>query len=196
MNVANYGGGAPVADQWMWRPPQGAQLNFTLGVMWSKALPANDINGKSLTVMMTYFGMTFPSYLLGISAVQSGVVYMQGSSSAQFSYQTGWQEEAGFSATNGNLLWGPFNVTEVPFSIVYTGGNWAGSGARIELTESSLSVTGYSLTTGLKLWGPTALPNASPFSSLGANCVVADGVAYIWLYGGDVYAYNIADWSA
>jgi outer membrane protein assembly factor BamB len=191
LNVANYGGGAPVADQWMWRPPQGAQLNFTLGVMWSKALPANDVNGKSLTVMMTYFGMTFPSYLLGISAVQSGVVYMQGSSSAQFSYQTGWQEEAGFSATTGNLLWGPFNVTEVPFSIVYTGGNWAGSGARIELTESSLSVTGYSLTTGQKLWGPTALPNASPFSSLGANCVVADGVAYIWLYGGDVYAYNI-----
>ena len=191
LNVANYGGGAPVADQWMWRPPQGAQLNFTLGVMWSKALPVNDVDGKSLTVMMTYFGMTFPSYLLSISAVQSGVVYMQGSSSAQFSYQTGWQEEAGFSATNGNLLWGPFNVTEVPFSIVYTGGNWAGSGARVELTESSLSVTGYSLTTGLKLWGPTALPNASPFSSLGANCVVANGVAYIWLYGGDVYAYNI-----
>ncbi len=191
LNVANYGGGAPVADQWMWRPPQGAQLNFTLGVMWSKALPTTDTNGKPLTIMMTMFGMTFPSYLLGISAVQSGVVYMQGSGSAQFSYQTGWQEEAGFSATTGNLLWGPFNVTEVPFSIVYTGGNWAGSGARIELTESSLSVTGYSLTTGLKLWGPTALPNASPFSSLGANCVVADGVAYIWLYGGDVYAYNI-----
>ena len=77
--------------------------------------------------MTTMFGMTFPSYLLGISAVQSGVVYMQGSGGAQFSYQTGWQEEAGFSATSwGNLLWGPFMLTEVPFSIVYTGGNWAG----------------------------------------------------------------------
>jgi len=189
--VSNYGGGAPVADQWMWRPPQGGQLDFKQGIQWSVPLPAKDTAGSSLTVMATYFGMQFPSYLLGISAIQSGVVYMQGSQSAQFSYQTGWQEEAGFSALDGHQLWGAFNVSEVPFSIIYTGGNWAGSGARVELTESSLSVTGYSLTTGLKLWGPTVLPNASPFSSLGANSVVANGVDYIWLYGGDVYAYNI-----
>jgi len=189
--VSNYGGGAPVADQWMWRPPQGGQLDFKQGIQWSVPLPAKDSAGSSLTVMATYFGMQFPSYLLGISAIQSGVVYMQGSQSAQFSYQTGWQEEAGFSALDGHQLWGAFNVSEVPFSIIYTGGNWAGSGARVELTESSLSVTGYSLTTGLKLWGPTVLPNASPFSSLGANSVVANGVDYIWLYGGDVYAYNI-----
>ena len=191
INVANYGGGAPVADQWMWRPPQGGQLSFANGIEWSVPLPEKDTAGQSLTALTTYFGMTFPSYLLGISAIQSGVVYLQGSQSAQFSYQTGWQEEAGFSSLDGHQLWGAVNRTEVPFSIIYTGGNWAGSGAYVELTESSLSVTGYSLTTGQKLWGPTALPNASPFSSLGANSVVANGVDYIWLYGGDVYAYNI-----
>jgi hypothetical protein len=42
------------------------------------------------------------------------------------------------------------------------------------------------------LWGPISLPNARPFSSLGANALVANGVIYIWMYGGDVYAYNIA----
>lgn len=192
-NVANYAGGEPVADQWMWRPPKGGQLDFQDGVQWSKPLPAKDTDGKSLTVMTTFFGMQFPSYLLSVSAVsvKDDVVYLQGTASAQFSYQPGWQEEAGFRASTGELLWGPFNVTEVPFSIVYTGGNWAGNGARIELTESTLSVTGYSLKTGQKIWGPTSLPNASPYSSLGANCVVADGVAYIWCYGGDVYAFNI-----
>jgi outer membrane protein assembly factor BamB len=196
LNVANYGGGANVADQWMWRPPQGAVLDFNLGVQhdanWPAAMPARDANNNSLTVMMSYFGYTYPSYLLGISAVQSGVIYTAGTAGAAgFAYQSGWEEEAGFSQTTGKLLWGPFNVTEVPYSIIYTGGNWAGSGARIELTESTLTVTGYSLTTGAKLWGPTALPNVSPFSSLGANAVVANGTAYIWGYGGDVYAYNI-----
>ena len=192
-NIANYGGGAPVADQWMWRPPKGVQLDFTMGVVWSKPLPANDTDGHSLTIMTTMFGMQFPSYVLSISSVtvKDNVVVLLGSGAAQFFYQTGWQEEAGFSASTGDLLWGPFNVTEVPFSIVYTGGNWAGNGARIELTESTLAVTGYSLKTGQKIWGPTALPNVSPFSSLGANSVEADGVDYIWLYGGDVYAFNI-----
>ncbi len=195
LNVGNYGGGANVPDQWMWRPPQGSQLNFTLGVQhdshWPALMPANDkTNNASLTVTVSFFGMTFPSYLLGISAIQSGVIYTSGTSSTGFAYTPGWYEEAGFDQATGALLWGPFNVTEIPYSIIYTGGNWASSGARIELTESTLSVTGYSLTTGAKLWGPTPLPNASPFSSLGANCVPANGIDYIWCYGGDVYAYN------
>jgi hypothetical protein len=192
LNVQNYGGGPPVADQWMWRPPQGGQLDFSLGNQWSATLPSTDSAGNSLTYMMNMFGMTFPSYLLGISAVQSGVVMMSGTNAGgQFLYQPGWQEQAGFSAVDGHLLWGPFNRTEVPYSIVYVGSVWAGSSAYVELTESSLSVTGYSLTTGAKLWGPTALPNASPFSSLGANAICADGNIYIWLYGGDVYSYNL-----
>jgi hypothetical protein len=192
LNVANYGGGAPVADQWMWRPPQGAQLNFQLGVQWTAPLPSKDASGNSLTYMANFFGMSFPSYLLGISAVQSGVVMMSGTNAGgQFLYQPGWQEQAGFSAVDGHQLWGAFNRTEVPYSIVYVGSVWSGSGAYVELTESSLSVTGYSLTTGAKLWGPTALPNASPFSSLGANAICANGNIYVWLYGGDVYSYNL-----
>ena len=54
-----------------------------------------------------------------------------------------------------------------------------------------MTISGYSLTTGTQLWGPTALPNVSPFSSLGANALVANGNIYIWGYGGDVYSYNI-----
>jgi len=192
LNVANYGGGAPVPDQWMWRPPHGAQLNFSLGNQWSAPLPAKDTAGKSLTVMMSYFGFSFPGYLLSISAVQSDVVLLTGTTNeGAFLYQPGWQEEAGFSAKDGHLLWGPINRTQTPFSIIYMGSVWSGSGAYVELDESALAVTGYSLSTGQKLWGPTALPNASPFSSLGANAIVADDFIYIWLYGGDVYSYNI-----
>jgi hypothetical protein len=192
LNVANYGGGAPVADQWMWRPPQGQQLNFSLGVQWSVPLPLTDTSGASLVYMANMFGFSFPSYYLGIQAVQSDVVLLSGTDSGgAFLYQPGWQEQAGFSAIDGHKLWGVLNRTEVPFSIVYFGGVWSGSGAYVELTESTLSITGYSLTTGQKLWGPTALSNPSPFSTLGANAIVANGYIYIWLYGGDVYSYNI-----
>jgi outer membrane protein assembly factor BamB len=192
---AYYGGGASPADNWMWRPPLGVQIDFKNGIQWTTPLPTRDTQNSSLVYMANMFGMTFPSYYLSISAVSNGKVLMTGTDAGgSFLYQPGWQEEAAFDVSdnkNGTLLWGPTNRTQVPYSIVYTGGVWAGSDAYVELTESTLSVTGYSLATGEKLWGPTSLPNASPFSSLGANAIVANGSIYIWLYGGDVYSYNI-----
>jgi hypothetical protein len=193
LNVFNYGGGEPVPDQWMWRPPQGGQLDFSLGNQWSVPLPLNDTSGNSLVYMAEMFGFTFPAYYLYLMGVQSDVVLMQGSNYADVAglYQPGWVEEAGFSAIDGHKLWGPLNRTETPFSIIYSGDVWSGSGAYVELDESALSITGYSLTTGQKLWGPTKLSNVSPFSTLGANAIVANGYIQIWLYGGDVYSFNI-----
>jgi hypothetical protein len=189
LNVGNYGGGPPVADQWMWRPPQGGQIPFVDGIVWSEPLPTEDTSGHSLIIPMSMFGMTYPGYVLSISAVQSNVVLLSGSNG--FLYQPGWEEQAGFSLTDRKIIWGPTNRTETPYSIIYSGGVWAGSDAYVELDESALSVQAFSLSTGQKLWGPTALPNASPFSTLGANAIVANGSIYIWLYGGDVYSYNI-----
>ncbi len=192
MGGSYYGGGTTPADNWMWRPPQDAIIDFKAGIQWTKSLPTNDTQGESLIYNSTMFGMTFPSYYLGMSAVQSGKILLTGTDTGgAYAYQPGWQIEAGFDAEDGHLLWGPTNRTQVPYSIVYTGGVWSGSNSYVELTESTLSVTGYSLSTGQKLWGPTDLPNANPFSSLGANAIVANGSIYIWLYGGDVYSFNI-----
>lgn len=178
-------GGYPsgLADNWMWRPTQGAQIDFKYGIQWSKPL-ANNVSGTSLYTN----GLS-----LGISAVSSGVVTLTATNLgfSAFLYEPGWQIEAGYSAIDGSQLWAPVNRTLTPYSIVYTSSLWAGSGVYVELTESTLSIAGYSLNTGSQLWGPIALPNASPFSSLGANAVVANGTIYVWLYGGDVYAYNI-----
>jgi outer membrane protein assembly factor BamB len=174
-----------LADNWMWRPTQGATIDFKYGIEWSKPLATN-VSGTSLYDN----GIS-----LGISAVNSGVVTLTGTNLgfSAFLYEPGWQIEAGYSAIDGHQLWAPVNRTLTPYSIVYTGSLWAGSGVYVELTESTLSIAGYSLNTGSQVWGPIALPNASPFSSLGANAVVANGTIYIWLYGGDVYAYNLAD---
>jgi outer membrane protein assembly factor BamB len=199
LNTPNYAGGPNVANDWMWRPAETTtQIPFVTTVNGESSvtvlgtLPITDTSGNTLIVMASMFGMTFPEYLLGISAVQSGVIYLSGSTAGSaFAYQSGWIEEAGFSQTTGQQLWGVTNRTEVPYSIVYSGAVWSGSGAYVELTESTLAISGYSLSTGKQLWGPISLPNASPFGSLGANAVVANGTIYIWDYGGDVYSYNI-----
>lgn len=208
LNTSNYAGGPNIADDWMWRPPQGGQIPFlttspsvgessvtVLGTLPTKDTSAGSSSAigapGSMSQMGSIFGMSYATYLLGISAVQSGVVYLSGTVSGGFAYSPGWEEVAGFSLATNQIIWGPFNRTETPFSIVYSGGNWAGSGAIVECTQSTLSVSGYSLTTGKQIWGPVALPGARAFDALGANSVVANGTDYIWLYGGDVYAINI-----
>ena len=111
-------------------------------------------------------------------------------------YQTGWQIEAGYDANTGQQLW-IANRTEIPYTVVSgaEGACFAGDGYYVEFTQNALSISCFSLTTGQKVWGPTTLPNARPFDSLGGNSVIANGTIYLWAYGGDVYAYNLADGS-
>jgi hypothetical protein len=189
LNVTNIYGGPPVADNWAWRPPQGAQIPFAQGLQWSIPL-ANNVSGVPLVNFAA--GLTG----LGISGINSGVVILTevplGATVSPL-YAPGWMIEAGYSAIDGSQLWAPVNRTETPFSRAVTGSTWLGSGVYVELTQSTLSISGYSAYTGSQLWGPIALPNASPFGSLGVNDVIANGTIYIWTYGGDVYAYKLAN---
>jgi len=174
----NYGGGGAVADQWMWRPPLNGVVNFQLGVQWTAPV-ALSMSGNPIT--------------LSISAINSGAVLMTQSSSSSGAFQLGWQIEAGYSAIDGHQLWAPSNRTEVINSRLISGSTCAGSGVYVVFDSSALTATGYSLLTGQQLWGPEALPNISPFSSLGQQNVVANGIIYDWTYGGDVYAINLPD---
>ena len=182
------GTSAPLANNWNWRPPQNAYIDFGLGIQWSAPL-ATEVSGSPL---IDYENGLYGLYLYG---VESGVVLLYEAAGVA-GFQTGWNVEAGYSATDGSQLW-IVNRTETPYAVQYGDsvesdtGVWMGNGAYVDLTEATLSITGYSLNTGQQLWGPTKLPNASPFSSLGAEAQIANGTIYIWLYGGDVYAYNI-----
>jgi outer membrane protein assembly factor BamB len=193
LDVANGYGGPNVADNWSWRPPQGAQIPFALGITNSWPL-ATDIKG---TPLVNYADSLFG---LGIIGVNSGVV-LTDEADIGFNaggYTEGWIIEAGYSATTGAQLW-ITNRTEIPYSIVYGSSiatdelTWMGNGVYVELTEATLTISGYSLTTGDQVWGPISLPNVSPFASLGVQDVIANGTIYIWTYGGDVYAYNLAN---
>jgi outer membrane protein assembly factor BamB len=188
--VPNSYGGPNVADNWQWRPPQNAQINFSLGVQWSAPVATNIAGAPIVDFANGLYG-------LGVTYLASGVVYMQEyTMGGGLFYQPGWQIEAGYSATDGSQLW-ITNRTEVPFTLISSGAGtyFAGDGVYVEFTQNALSITCYSLKTGTKLWGPTSLPNARPFDSLGGNSIIANGTIYIWAYGGDVWAYNLADGS-
>ncbi|MCL4430136.1 MAG: hypothetical protein M1167_05230, partial [Chloroflexi bacterium] len=51
-----------LADNWMWRPPQGGQLPFQVGVQWSVPLPNNDSSGNPLSYISTAYGFPLPTY--------------------------------------------------------------------------------------------------------------------------------------
>jgi hypothetical protein len=175
---ANYGGGGSVADQWMWRPPYNTTIDFQLGVQSSWPI-VTTIDGASIS--------------LGLSSITDGVALMTQASVAGSSFfQNGWIIEAGYDLSTGQKLWGPVNRTEVVDSRVIYGSTTAGAGIWVEFDAAALTATGYKLRTGEKAWGPEPLPNVSPYSSLGQNNVVADGVIYDWTYGGDVYAIDLA----
>jgi hypothetical protein len=174
-----YGGGTSPADNWMWRPTQGSIIDFKYGIQWTA--PINT----------TYQGSPIA---LGISAISDDYILMTQSSSAGSSFfQGGSMMQAGYSKTDGHLLWGPLNRTEVVNSRVLLGSTTAGNGVWVELDSSALTATGYSLATGSKVWGPIQLPNVSAYASLGENYQVANGTIYVWTYGGDVYAITLAD---
>ncbi len=189
-----YGGlpSAPQQNSWVWRPVLGAIIDFGLGVEWSVPLATN-ISGVPLPPAFNTQGVPIPGLAssLTISGVNSGVVLMTALGGAgQAIYQVGFQIEAAYDANTGAFLW-ITNRTQTPFARILLGGTTMGSGAYVEFDSSALTATGYSLYNGNKLWGPVALPNVSPFASLGMQYVVANGTIYLWTYGGDVYAFNI-----
>jgi outer membrane protein assembly factor BamB len=171
---------------WTWRPPQGAVIPFSDGIQWSMPI-ANNISGTPIS--LTYSG------------ISNGVILMQqyGSTGGFLdAFQSGYIIEAGYSADTGQLLWGPVNRTEPPNTRISFGstsngnsGTAIGDGVFVECNLNTFEVTGYSLFTGSKIWGPITLPNANPWTSLALQQIVANGTIYIWTYGGDVYSINI-----
>ena len=174
----------PDANSWAWRPGQDASVNFSYGIQWTKPLATN-ISGVPIDGSLSIKATSGDTLLL-----VAGLGTNAGSSVA--GYETGYQIEAGYSAIDGSQLWIE-NRTYAPYSLLNADPQpWVGTGSGVYVMAvlSTQTVYGYSLTTGKQVWTQT-LPNASPFSSLGVNAVVANGTIYLYCYGGDVYAYDL-----
>ncbi len=165
----------------VWRPPQGYTIDFAPGIQWSKPLVTQmtATNGSNVPINPT----------LSISKIASGVILMTSVPLVSgYSWQAGWQTEAGYSQDTGQLLWGPINRTETPWTRVTV--STALDGVYTEFNYESLSQTGYSLTTGQKLWGPTATNINDTFGYYVASSIAAYGRIYTSDLGGYVYCWD------
>jgi outer membrane protein assembly factor BamB len=171
-------------DDWLWRPPQGAKIDWGLGVQWTTKIPTN-ISGAAIT----------PA--LGINKVTSDVVFMNGMGSVANSrfWTAGYEVIAGFDAKTGQLLWGPRNQTQVTGArmsgLLYAIGP-AGEGVWCEYTSETMTWDAFSLTTGQHLWGPVS-GGHNAYSYQNVHADIAYGTLYAADLGGYVNAFNISN---
>jgi hypothetical protein len=139
---------------WMWRPPLGATLNWINGIQWNVTTPS--VAGQSI------------KQANGDALLSTAVPSSSGS--------IGYQMEIAYSPKDGHTLWGPINRT------LTIGGNWGlqgpiGDGVFTEYDENTMTWSGYSLSTGQKLWGPT-----DPLTNAWGMYMVGTTTAYGKLY--------------
>jgi hypothetical protein len=166
----------------IWRPPQGATIDWKGGYEWSVPLASN-VSGTPIAP----FG-------LSVSKISDDVIFMTAQpgfydmvpGGAQF----GWRVDAGYSAVDGRLLWGPVNRTLTPWTTMSLGP--ASEGVYTEFNAQAMTWTGYDLTTGQKLWGPSQPYNSSwGFYDNEGKGVIGYGNLYTWSMNGEVHAYNL-----
>ncbi len=177
-----YGTNGPAA--WQWRPTQNAVINFTKGIMWSKPV-ATTISGAPIGGNLGIRNNDGTTLVLNY--------YKPGTSNY---YQGGWGIFAGYSADTGQQLWIQ-NITLTPFDgDVNTGGSTCGDGVFTISLKAAFSISGYSMTTGEKLW-TTALngyngETADAYSTVGGYCsIVAGDSLYYAGMGGDIWSIDM-----
>jgi outer membrane protein assembly factor BamB len=167
----------------IWRPPQGATIDWNDGYEWTVPIATN-ISGKPIGAGG-----------LAMSRVSDDVVLLSasfglGNGGVPGGAQTGWRVDAGYSAIDGHLLWGPVNRTLTPYTNTPLGP--AGEGVYTEYTCQSMTWTGYDLKTGNKLWGPSKPYNSSwGYYDNEAKGVIGYGNLYVWGMSGEVFAFDV-----
>jgi outer membrane protein assembly factor BamB len=177
----NYMTGRSV-NSWTWNPPQIANIDWSLGVQWSKPLDTKVTapNGTSVNISPT----------LGITKVAGNVLLMTSQPEGFSQWNAGYVIEAAYNLADGSRLWGPIYRELTPWtrtSVVAA----ADGNAFYEFTMETMSWKAYSLKTGQLLWGPTALNNPSDiYGYYSQSYISAFGGLYMSDLGGYVYALN------
>jgi hypothetical protein len=159
--------------QW-WGPPQGSQIDFKYGIVWSKPIPTT-LNNKSIS--------------LSISRMTPDIILLTQQASAMFNPQAGWYYAAAMSARDGRLLWGPYNYTAPPFTYLEI---WTPAIEEVWTTydRDTFEFNGYSLLTGQKIWGPVTPPH-NVWDKYGMATIGGYGNIYAMGFGGNVHCIDI-----
>ena len=158
----------------IWRPPQGATIDWNNGYEWSVPI-SDEFNPLSVV----------------LSKVSDGIVLLTEEKPGHPGFsQGGWRIDAGYSTDDGQLMWGPIKRTLTPWTNVPLGP--ASEGVYTTYTCQTMTWTGYDITTGDKLWGPTEPYNSSwGYFDNNAKGVIGYGNLYAWSINGEVYCYDV-----
>ena len=181
--------GQTSANAWFWRPPANGIVPFADGIQWTVPIATN-IAGVPFP--QTFVNNIYVNTTLSVSGscIENNVVLMTDSSGIAGGFQAGFIIEAGYTADTGQQLW-ITNRTETPYTRTVTLPATAGVYGEVNLDTATAS--GYSMSTGALVWGPTTLPNANPYDSIGGyQYISANGICYLWGFGGTIYAINMA----
>jgi outer membrane protein assembly factor BamB len=177
----NYQTGRSV-NTWTWNPPQVANIDWSLGIQWTKPLATTVTapNGTSVNISPT----------LNVGKIASNVLVLTSSPEAFSQFMGEYTVQAGYSAVDGSLLWGPIWRTITPYTRMNALAA-AADGIFYEFTMETMSWRAFSLNTGQLVWGPISLGNSQDvYGYYTQQYIVAYGALYMTDLGGYVYALN------
>jgi outer membrane protein assembly factor BamB len=179
---------------WLWRPRQGAQIDFKLGIEWTKPLKTTMTadNGTTVDIDAYYAeaaGTT--AYPMAITRV-SDIVLVDNSGAGGRFMQPGYIVQTAYNPETGDLLWGPTKQTiGQPWS--RTSISSMGQGVYTILTYETQTISAYKTTTGQKIWGPVsvATPN-NPWGYYICASIIGYDKLFVVDFGGNVWCLNLA----
>ena len=179
---------------WLWRPRQGAQIDFKLGIEWAKPLKTTMTadNGTTVDIDAYYAeaaGTT--AYPMAITRV-SDIVLVDNSGAGGRFMQPGYIIQTAYNPETGDLLWGPTKQTiGQPWS--RTSISSMGQGVYTILTYETQTISAYKTTTGQKIWGPVsvATPN-NPWGYYICASIIGYDKLFVVDFGGNVWCLNLA----
>jgi hypothetical protein len=176
-----------------WAITLGTKYSWTDGIEWvTQSLPPV-VNGISTAGLG---GSAF-----GYSA-WSGNTLVLSAGATSVEETLGWLVEAGFSATDGSLLWiqNRTGGAYVPFTRTSNTPS-AAAGVYVEINQATYDMEAFSLTTGQKVWENSLnvlmsdghMPNTYDEFDFETVPDTTTGVLYVWALGGDVWAVNMTN---
>jgi hypothetical protein len=155
-------------------------INFTRGNQWQVVLPTN-ISGAAISPSLTIAGRSNDVILLRSYSAELST----------FSTQFGgpYEVECGYNATNGQLLWGPVNRTDLPdfheVSVIAVNEKYW-----VEHDKDTNQAYTYNMLTGQRIGSVITLPG-NALSKLERGGAIAYDKCYIWDFGGYVNAIDL-----
>ena len=175
-------------------------IRFELGIMYENPSIPNNITTQTGSSATVNVGEYLGTAAMGAWQIGSGVIVLSyGSGVPSVGETAGYLIECGIDQATGNLLWGPFNRTETPWTRLAENGVYSdGGGVFIDLNMATDLMSGYSVTTGALLWTNTLVCTngqpVNPYDDYGIQDIVdsTTGVIYYNGLGGDIWAVNMA----